>query len=174
MKRRLALCLFALSTLSAPSIATGQTPPMVSVRPQNPQGPALPQGPLLGVSASKNGGAFFIVQDTVVRTGPSVDYWVYLAIVPPADLGGGRMMVQSMLHQTIDCETQTFTRLASFAYGEDGKQITSLPAEPPVKIEPGMSSFFQYKVLCENVQLPARNTLQGSTAALAMARQILR
>ena len=167
MKRMWVAVLGAAATVAAPQLA------LAAPEPSRPVGIKLPDERLALVSGSPRG-ANFLAIDSTAWTGRSAVITMYTIFEPPSVIGENLTVVQGVDRQRIDCAAHTHQDLGSEGFDEGGKSIVWLPERPPEPIEANSSHAFMAKVICEKVELPASNMVQGHVAARTLALQLLR
>lgn len=143
-----------------------------SAAPKPPVGIKLSEGPLALVSGTDSS-ATFIEPDTIVWTGKTAIVMTYTVFEPPHAIAKGKIVVQAVNRNRIDCEARTRQDLGSEGYDEAGKSLVWLPEEPAKAIAPNTSHDFVARVVCDKVELPPTNVAQGHVAARALALRAL-
>lgn len=133
----------------------------------------LPTGRLMLVAGGAKNAAFLQI-DRVSKVGQTAELWGYQVYDPGILLGPDKIIVQGVLHETLDCATHTRHELGVAGYDEAGGRQVSTPAAPEQPIEPRSSHDFYFKVLCEGAMPPTPQPIQGYQQALAIARAALR
>lgn len=140
--------------------------------PKPPVGIKLPDGRLT-LFAGGASSATFIEPDSIARTDNTAVVMTYTVFEPPHAIAPGKIVVQAVNRHRIDCTAKTRQDLGSEGYDEAGKSLVWLPERPIEPMEPGSMYGFIVQVVCDKVELPATNTVQGHVAARVLAKQAL-
>jgi hypothetical protein len=164
------LCFGALGAVFLLQASAGAA--ATAPEPKPPVGIKLTQDRLVLVAGSRSG-ATFLEPDSIVWTGNVAVVTTYTVFEPPHAIAEGKIVVQGVNRHRIDCAAHTRQDLGSEGYDEAGKSLVWLPERPAEPIPPNSAYDFVAKVVCEKVELPASNIVQGYVAARALALRML-
>lgn len=126
---------------------------------------SLSDGRLEAAARTQHSGTF-IDLDKTSRTGEVVDAWIMTVSLPglPTQQGAA---VQWVEHQRVDCKAHTHLQLGLKAFDRKGAMVMWMFEPAPEPNDSGTFAVLDH-VLCDEVTLPASNTVVGHQAAFDM------
>jgi len=161
-----AALLSAAALMCAPPACSQAAPAVI------PGAPALPEGPLLSVARGDTSATFLVV-DGAAKAGDTADFRILEVFYPPIVIADGKLVVESLSHQRVDCTQRTDTRLSSVGYNAAGGAIVGLGAAASQPLAAATPDAMIAGALCQGVALPAEGRVIGHDAALKQARTML-